>query len=87
MGLEMGQLLVKRSPNDSEFLDLDAKIDKSGIGEVKTSSRNEPTILDLKYFNFDNCSFIDCISLLQSMLNSPHAYNQNKALLNISLML
>ena len=28
--------LVKRRPNDSEFLDLDAKIDKSGIGEVKT---------------------------------------------------
>ena len=26
--------LVKRHPNDSEFLDLDAKIDKSGIGEV-----------------------------------------------------
>ena len=23
--------LVKRRPNDSEFLDLDAKIDKSGI--------------------------------------------------------
>ena len=30
--------LVKRRPNDSEFLDLDAKIDKSGIGEVKTLS-------------------------------------------------
>ena len=28
--------LVRRRPNDSEFLDLDAKIDKSGIGEVKT---------------------------------------------------
>ena len=27
--------LVKRRPNDSEFLDLDAKIDKSGIGVVK----------------------------------------------------
>ena len=32
--------LVKRRPNDSEFLDLDAKIDKSGIGEVKTLSSN-----------------------------------------------
>ena len=62
-----------------EFLDLDAKIDKSGIGEVKTLSSNEPTILDFKEFNYDNCSLIDCISLLQSMLNSPHAYNQNKA--------
>ena len=36
--------LVKRSPNDSEFLDLNAKIGKSGIGEVKTLSSNEPTL-------------------------------------------
>ena len=27
--------LVRRRPNDSEFLDLDAKIDESGMGEVK----------------------------------------------------
>ena len=53
--------------------------DKSGIGEVKTLSSNEPTLLDFKEFNYDNCSLIDCISLLQSVLNSPHAYNQNKA--------
>ena len=71
--------LVKRRPNDSEFLDLDAKIGKSGIEEVKTLHSNEPTILDFKKFNYDNCSLIDCISLLQSVLNSPHAYNQNKA--------
>ena len=57
---------------------LDAKINKSGIEEVKTLHRNEPTILDFKEFNYDNCSLIYCISLLQSMLNSPHAYNQNK---------
>ena len=38
--------LVKRRPNDSEFLDLDAKIGKSGIEEVKTLDINEPTILD-----------------------------------------
>ena len=69
--------LVKRRPNDSEFLDLDAKIDKSGIEEVKTLSSNEPTILDLKEFNYDNFSLIDCISFLQSVLNSPHSYNQN----------
>ena len=31
--------LVKRHPNDSEFLDLDAKFGKSGIGEVKTLNR------------------------------------------------
>ena len=71
--------LFKRRPNDSEFLDLDAKIGKSGIEEVKTLHSNEPTILDLKEFNYDNCSLIDYISLLQSVLNSPHAYNQNKA--------
>ena len=35
--------------------------------------------MDLKEFNYDNCSLIDCISLLQSVLNSPHAYSQNKA--------
>ena len=71
--------LVKRRPNDSEFLDLDAKINKSGIEEVKTLHSNEPTILDFKEFNYDNCSLIDCISLLQSVLNSPHSYSQNKA--------
>ena len=77
MGLE--STLVKRRPNDSEFLDLDAKIGKNGIEEVKTLHINEPTILDFKGFNYDNCSLIDCISLLQFMLNSPHAYDQNKA--------
>ena len=71
--------LFKRCPNDSEFLDLDAKIGKSGIEEVKTLHSNEPTILDFKEFNYNNCSFVDCISLLQSVLNSPHAYSQNKA--------
>ena len=71
--------LVKRCPNDSEFLDLDAKFGKSGIGEVNTLNSIEPAIMDFKEFNYDNCSLIDCISLLQSVLNSPHAYNPNKA--------
>ena len=71
--------LVKRRPNDSEFLDLDAKFGKSGIGEVKTLHSIEPTIMDFKEFNYDNYSLINCISLLQSVLNSPHAYSQNKA--------
>ena len=71
--------LVKRRPNDSEFLDLDAKFGKSGIEEVKTLDINEPTILDFKEFNYDNCSLKGCISLLQSVVNSPHAYSQNKA--------
>ena len=71
--------LVRRCPNNSEFLDLDAKFGKSGIGEVKTLNSVEPTIIDFKEFNCDNSSLIDCISLLQSVLNSPHAYSQNKA--------
>ena len=70
--------LVKRRPNDSKFLDLDDFFCKSGIEEVRTLHSNEPTILDFKEFNYDNCSLIDCISLLQSVLNSPHAYSQNK---------
>ena len=68
--------LVKRRPNDSEFLDLDAKIGKFGIEEVKTLHSNEPTILDFNEFNYDNCSLIDFISLLQYVLNSPHACTQ-----------
>ena len=78
--------LVKRHPNGSEFLDLDAKIDKSGIEEVKTLNSNEPTLLDFKDFNYDSFSLIDCVSLLQSMLNSPHAYNQNKAFTKLALL-
>ena len=59
--------VVRRRPKNSEFLDLDAKIGKSGIDEVKTLHSNEPTILDLKEINYDNFSLIDCISLLQSV--------------------
>ena len=55
---------VKRRPNDSECLDLDAKFCKSGIGEVKTLHSNEPTILDFKEFNYYNCSLIYWVSLL-----------------------
>ena len=86
-GTEDDPPLPRRRSKNSEFLDLDAKIGKSGIEEVKTLDSNEPTILDFKEFNYDNCSLIDCISLLQSVLNSPHAYSQNKAFINISLML
>ena len=71
--------LVRRRPKNSEFLDLDAKIVRSGIEEFKTLDSNEPTILDFKEFNYEKFSLIDCISLLQSVLNSPHAYSQNKA--------
>ena len=79
--------LVKRRPHDSKFLDLNAKIVKSGIEEVKTLHSHEPTILDFNEPNYDNCSLIDCISLLQSVLNSPHSYVKIKLLLNILLML
>ena len=46
--------LVKRRPNNSEFLDLDAKFGKSGIGEIKTLDVAKPTILDFKEFNYEN---------------------------------
>ena len=35
--------------------------------------------MNFKEFNYENFSLINCISLLQSVLNSPHAYSQNKA--------
>ena len=71
--------LVRRHPYDSEGENLVEKIDKSGFEEVKTLSSDVPTILDYKDFIYDSCSLVDCISLLQSMINSPHAYEQNKA--------
>src|SRR3989337_2555008 len=71
--------LGRRCPNISEGENLVEKIDKSEFGEVKTLASDAPTILDYKDFNYDSCSLIDCISLLQSMLNSPNAYEQNKA--------
>ena len=71
--------LPRRRPKNSEFLDLDDEIDESGIERNKNLDVAKPTILDLKEFNYENCSLIDCISLLQSVLDSPHAYSQNKA--------
>ena len=66
--------LGRRCPNISEGENLVEKIDKSGFEEVKTLTSDVPTLLDYKDFNYDSCSFVDCISLLQSMINSPHAY-------------
>ena len=71
--------LGRRHPNISEGENLIEKIDKRGFGEVKTLASDAPTILDYKDFNYDSCSLVDCISLLQSMINLPHAYEQNKA--------
>ena len=79
--------LVRRRPYDSEGENLVEKIDKSGFEEVKTLTSVVPTILDYKDFNYDSCSLVDCICLLQSMISSPHAYEPNKAFTNILLML
>jgi hypothetical protein len=71
--------LARRCPNCSEGDNLNEKTCKSGFGEVKTLASDAPTTLDYKDFNYDNCSLVECISLLQSMINSPNAYEQNKA--------
>ena len=63
-GTDDESTLPRRRPKNSEILDLDAKFGKSGIGEVMTLNSIEPTILDFKEFNYDNCYLIDCISLL-----------------------
>jgi hypothetical protein len=78
-GPEEESTLARRRPHNSEGENLDEKIDKSGFGEVKTLTSDAPTLLGYKDFNYDSCSLIECISLLQSMLNSPNAYEQNKA--------
>ena len=70
--------LPRRRPKNSESLDRDVKIGKREIGE-SSNSNIEPTISDFKEFDYDNCSLKGCISLLQSVVNSPHAYSQNKA--------
>ena len=76
-----------RRPNISEGENLVEKIDEIGFEEVKTLTSDVPTLLDYKDFNYDSCSLIDCISLLQSMINSPMLMNKIKLLLNILLML
>ena len=78
-GTEEESTLARRHPDNSEGENLDKKNDKSGFGEVKTLTSDVATLLDYKDFNYDNCSLIDYIYLLQSMINSPHAYEQNKA--------
>ena len=55
------------------------KLKKSAFGKVKTLTSDVPTILDYKDFNYDKCSLVECISLLQSIISSPNAYEQNKA--------
>ena len=52
---------------------------QGGVEEVKILGSNETPTLDFKEFNYDNCSLFECISLMQSIANSPHAYSQSKA--------
>ena len=54
--------LPRTRSKNSEFLDLDDEIDKSGIERNKNLDIAKPTILDLKEFNYKNCSLIDCRS-------------------------
>ena len=63
-GTEYDPPLPRRRSKNSEFLDLDDEIDKSGIEINRNHDVAKPTILDLKEFNFENCSLIGCISLL-----------------------
>ena len=63
-GTEYDPPLPRRRSKNSESFDLDAKYDKSGIEEIKTLDVAKPTIMDFKEFNYENCSLIDCISLL-----------------------
>jgi hypothetical protein len=78
-GIEEESTLVRERPQSSEGENHDEKNIESGLEEVKTLGSNAPTILDFKDFNYNNCSLVECIALLQSMLNSPNAYEQNKA--------
>ena len=47
-GTEYDPPLPRRRSKNSEFLDLDAKIDESGIEEIKTLDVAKPTILEFK---------------------------------------
>ena len=70
-GTDNESTLPRRHPKNSESLDLDVKFGKTEIGESSTSNNIEPTISDFKEFDYDNCSLKGCISLLQSVVNSP----------------
>src|SRR3954471_16061899 len=54
-GTEYDPPLPRRCSKNSEFLDLEAKFEKSGIEEINTLDVNKPTILDFKEFNYENC--------------------------------
>ena len=62
--------LAREHHHNSKGENLVENIDKSGVGEVKTLTSDVPTLLDYKDFNYDSCSLIECIPLLQPMINS-----------------
>ena len=66
--------LVRRCPDNSEGENLVEKIHKSGFEEVKALTSDVPTLLGYKDFNYDTCSLIDCISLLQ-LIRLQRIYN------------
>ena len=77
-GLNNSQLWLEGFPIIRRVKILLRKLIKVGL-KVKTLTSDVPTLLDYKDFNYDSFTLMDCISLLQSMINSPHAYEQNKA--------
>ena len=52
-GTEYDPPLPRRRSKNLEFFDLDVKIDKSGIEEIKTLDVAKPTITDFKEFNYE----------------------------------
>ena len=50
----------------------------SGMDELMKLFANKSVSPDPRYALISSIR-VDCISLLQSVLNSPHAYSQNKA--------
>ena len=74
-GTDDESTLPRRRPENSESLDLNAKFGKREIGESSTSNNVETTVSDFKEFDYDNCSLKSCISLRQSVVNSPHDYS------------
>lgn len=75
--------LSRRRPNCSEGDDANEKVEKGGFGEVKTFTSDVASILDYNDFNYESFSLVECISLLQSIIISPNAYEKTKLLVNI----
>lgn len=79
MGLKKSQLYLEGVPMIRRVKNLIFFSSKSGFEEVKTLTSDVPNLLDYKDFNYYSYSLIECIYLVQSMLHSPNADEQNKA--------